>query len=808
MGLLDAGTPMAWEEARQHAEHVRRNGIEQFINIYRHYEHAAHAPFLWGDEVEYFVVDLDAQRRTARLPVRSPDIIAALKQRQKAGADIDVSACHRRARAARRTRQNASNKTGEQHARSACVRSPKRFKKKCSLRARPVRPPTVRAPCAHLAAAVQATWHPEYANWMIEATPGIPFGKTARDLASVERNMALRRREIGALLGSNEEVLSLPVFPRLGAPGFTADPNLSPEPQGRVSQSLYIPDACIQPHPRFPTLTANIRKRRGQKVMITVPVYPDTHTDETMRQQAEGICRADPVDGPRIVEELGAQNIYMDAMAFGMGASCLQVTLQASNVSEARTLYDQLAVVAPIMLALTAASPMWKGMLADTDARWNTISASVDDRSAPERGLGGSVGPDAVQRLHKSRYSSIDCFIGESDLHREELNDVPVPVNKNALQRLEAAGIDSRLARHVAHLFVRDPLVVYHEKLEQDNTLDNDHFENIQSTNWNTVRFKPPPSAASNAHAIQWRVEFRSMEVSLTDFENAAFSVFSILLARAITEQQLDLYMPISKIDANMEAAHARDAVTQQRFWFRRSHSADATDAATGPAHKQLEQLSVAEILNGSVEKGVVGLLHRVRAVLDNEGCVGEERAKLEAYLNFVGERASGQRKSTAAWLRAYVLAHPEYRHDSVVTESICHDLMLRCAALSKGLLAAEDLVPLPSSWPARASGLASPCACHTSDTSSPPSPAATIAASRTSSSSSASLEEAAVEPQCAQGGGGPGLPCARIRPSAPRTGGTVTLGGWGGGGGGAGVCGSEASFCAVNASLCLGQCS
>ena len=62
---------------------------------------------------------------------------------------------------------------------------------------------------------------------------------------------------------------------------------------GRVSQSLYIPDACIQPHPRFPTLTANIRQRRGQKVMITVPVYPDTHTDETMRQTAPGAVPRD-----------------------------------------------------------------------------------------------------------------------------------------------------------------------------------------------------------------------------------------------------------------------------------------------------------------------------------------------------------------------------------------------------------------------------------------------------------------------------------------------------------------------------------
>jgi len=89
MGLLDAGTPLAWDEARQHADHVRRHGIEQFINLYKHYEHDTGAPLLWGDEVEYFVAELDERSRTARLPIRAPDILAALKEWQDAGADID-----------------------------------------------------------------------------------------------------------------------------------------------------------------------------------------------------------------------------------------------------------------------------------------------------------------------------------------------------------------------------------------------------------------------------------------------------------------------------------------------------------------------------------------------------------------------------------------------------------------------------------------------------------------------------------------------------------------------------------------------
>ena len=43
-------------------------------------------------------------------------------------------------------------------------------------------------------------------------------------------------------------------------------------------------------------------------------------------------------------------HIYMDAMGFGMGCSCLQLTFQACNVDEARRLYDALIPVAPLMV--------------------------------------------------------------------------------------------------------------------------------------------------------------------------------------------------------------------------------------------------------------------------------------------------------------------------------------------------------------------------------------------------------------------------------------------------------------------------
>merc|ERR1719487_720733 len=76
----------------------------------------------------------------------------------------------------------------------------------------------------------------------------------------------------------------------------------------------------------------------------------------------------------------------MDCMAFGMGCCCLQITWQARDIEESRNLYDQLAVLSPLMLALSAACPIFKGKLVDTDVRWRVIAAAVDDRTAAEMG--------------------------------------------------------------------------------------------------------------------------------------------------------------------------------------------------------------------------------------------------------------------------------------------------------------------------------------------------------------------------------------------------------------------------------------
>jgi glutamate--cysteine ligase catalytic subunit len=85
------------------------------------------------------------------------------------------------------------------------------------------------------------------------------------------------------------------------------------------------------------------------------------------------------------------------------------------------------------------------------------------------------------------------------------LLDVPqTPVQADHLKSLVDGGIPTRLALHFARLFSHDALVIYkgYTEVEEEGT---QHFEQFQSTNWNSIRFKPPPTFNSD---IGWRVEF------------------------------------------------------------------------------------------------------------------------------------------------------------------------------------------------------------------------------------------------------------------------------------------------------------
>jgi glutamate--cysteine ligase catalytic subunit len=187
------------------------------------------------------------------------------------------------------------------------------------------------------------------------------------------------------------------------------------------------------------------------------------------------------------------------------------------------------------------------------------------------------------------------------------------------------------------------------------------------------------------------------MEIQVTDFENAAFSVFMVLVTRAILSFDLNFYIPIRKVDENMERAHALDAVLKEKFYFRknlfpprpsRANTTFGDDSRPGsampsrpgspfvPVEEEYAEMTVNEIINGSADGEFPGLVPIVESYLDSVNVDVETRCQLATYLDLVSKRASGELNTAARWIRDFVDVHPEYKHDSVVSPTVNHDLI------------------------------------------------------------------------------------------------------------------------------------
>ncbi|GKZ27789.1 Zn finger-containing GTPase-Activating Protein for ARF [Aspergillus brasiliensis] len=642
MGLLALGTALDWPEAKKRADQVRKWGIEQLLANWHRAKGKERNALLWGDEVEYLVVAVDDEIKKARLSLAQADILKSLAEDEASWKEGNSSAS-----------QNKEHE-GEE-------------------------PPH---------------FHPEFGRFMLEATPGKPWGIDFKDLLKVESNMKWRREVAKAHMAPNESPITLTTFPRLG----TKDDYIQPyyPPSGPALRSQFVPDEIANPHIRFPTLAANIRSRRGRKIELNVPVYRDKNTpdpffDPTVDYDLHNWPEDDDVRNGAAKEG----HVYMDAMAFGMGSCCLQITFQAKNMTEGRKLYDQLSPLGPILLALTAATPIYKGFLVDTDVRWNQISGAVDDRTREE--LGELPLKNDRWRIPKSRYASNSTYISQDPRLRKEYLDPDLIVDQDIKKRLMDDGMDDLLATHFAHLFIRDPLVIFSEDLEELDLNKADHFENLQSTNWQHMRFKPPPPDKDD---IGWRVEFRSMEIQMTDFENAAFSIFIVLVTRAILSFDLNFYIPIQRTTENMETAHLRNAVLEQKFYFRKdpfsrrrpnqqspsgsnvsstttsAHNTPPPSPPLHPVESEYDLMTISDIINGSPDGSFPGLIPLVESYLNSVNVDVETRCSLASYLDLIRKRANGTLWTGAKWIREFFASHPGYKHDSVVSEEICYDLV------------------------------------------------------------------------------------------------------------------------------------
>ena len=225
-----------------------------------------------------------------------------------------------------------------------------------------------------------------------------------------------------------------------------------------------------------------------------------------------------------------------------------------------------------------------------------------------------------------------------------------------------------------------------------DDNRTTEHFENIQSTNWQTVRWKPPPLDTE----MGWRVEFRPMEMQLTDFGNAAYTIVIVLLSRVILFFDLNLYVPISKVDANMKTAHRKDAVLKEKFYFRKTlvpleaqcgpFGGDEEGSMPKGIEDEYEMMTIEEIMLGKREN-FPGLIPLIWAYLDIVECDESTQTVVEEYIDYLTDVVRGKLPTTARWMRDFIRAHPDYEHDSVISESIQKDLIKHCSDISNGVV-------------------------------------------------------------------------------------------------------------------------
>ncbi|XP_013382742.1 glutamate--cysteine ligase catalytic subunit [Lingula anatina] len=523
-------------------------------------------------------------------------------------------------------------------------------------------------------------WQRECARFMVESKPAVPFSGDVESILSVEASMTQRRQLIFTSMGSlDKAVLTMGAYPRTGTPCFTR-PAHAPNPTSGVRRSLFIPDEVIA-GARYKAITLNAKLNMKGRRTEHIPIFKDAHTLDPFEEDLSQFGDK----GKNKEDACTASKMCLD---FGFCGTCcaLQVTQQASDLYEARTIHDQLTPLCPILMALSAATPIHRGYLSNIDCRWPLFVQYTDEETQDNMWQKRS---PSSPRTTKSRMDSVSCYAQPCN---SCYNDGPTYMDNGIFETLLNHGVDEAMSRYVTNLFSRDPWALSDRQVHQcgEEWLDPiDLYTVVQANNYPSVRLKVP--SQSNG----WCVEFRPLDVQLTDFENASFSVFVVLLTRAILKYGLDLVLPISKVDKNMETASKRDAVRSSKFYFR-DDIFDNKGLRHVSAQNGFRQISgmetnwakfslmtADEIVNGK-HNGFPGLIPLVNRFLDDLDTIDvKTRLTADRYLDFIGKRASGETPTTARWMREFVMSHPAYKQDSEVSERINYDLMCRCNELS-----------------------------------------------------------------------------------------------------------------------------
>ena len=538
----------------------------------------------------------------------------------------------------------------------------------------------------------------EYGGWMIESIHNNPFN--FNEIEKIPQTIINLYTYLNNKIGQNK-ILSLANFPLLGVGNYFIEQDylklinneeekdekeeikllLEQIKTNPYSKSIYTSDMIINRHPRFAGLTKNIRTRRGSKVEIKVPIFKDINTN--------------------LNNEPFPNFVHMDSMAFGMGCCSTQVTVGACSLNAATLLYDNLIPFTPIFLVMSSACPIFKGKITDFDNRWKIISDSVDDRTEDERNI------NSQNYIEKSRYGPVYSYISDSKYSYDFNNDYrKFPINKDYYNKLIQNGISPKLSEHFCNLLVRDPLVIFSEKINIDDKNDMSHFENINSTNWNALRFKLPRSSDGDTC---FKIEIRTLDLQISPYENTSM-ICMILLTYALIlcSNEINFIIPISKVDENFKRAYKKDAINKEKFWwridcfkdeklleincincvrFRKEFKRDE-NLTYEKDQNNIKELTINEIFNGCEKYNYPGLIVYFKKIMN----FMFKTNNMNNYIDFIEKRAKGEIWTDAKYIRNFVLNHEKYNKDSIVSDEINYDLIKHILLIQNGEIKPKEI--------------------------------------------------------------------------------------------------------------------
>ena len=401
------------------------------------------------------------------------------------------------------------------------------------------------------------------------------------------------------------------------------------------SDYLHNIDQFIHPlSEKYLRLTNNLVERKGKAVSSLLPLFSDIATD------------------PFVAGSSHPGFVHLDSIAFGCSCCCAQVTVSGSDLEETKYLHDVLAVLAPIMLSMTASTPIIRGFLTNHDVRWKVISETTDDRRDHEQ-------------QYRPRYDSVGMYLSKCS----NLSDVTIPYCCETFNILSEGGMDERLAKHFAVIFNRDPLLVIGKDLAltDQQGAAKECTEMFLSTVWPSVKFKIPCDVDQG-----WRVEFRVMEIQPNDFENAAFIVFVLLFTRMCLHFAIkveDFLIPFLNLIRTCNYVKRETRYWRSNFIYFHCLSIDSERVCSNG----VKLLTVNEIVNGSSSNGHVGILPLIRLYL---ATVTEESSSVESYLSHIESVSVGETPTVASKIRELVMNHPLYKQDSVVSPKVAQDVI------------------------------------------------------------------------------------------------------------------------------------